>query len=68
MPYSRKNLVSVSKLCNDSYSISFNKTYVSIMKENEVVTCGTLMNNLYHIDCVVVQVNNVKKIIEKKIT
>ena len=58
---SRKNLVSISKLCNNSYSISFNKTYVSIMKENEVVTCGTSMNNLYHIDCVVIQVNNVKK-------
>ena len=49
MPDSRKNLVLVSKLCNDSYSISFNKSYVSIMKENEVVTCGTLMNNLYHL-------------------
>ena len=38
------------------------------MKENKVVTCGTLMNNLYHIDCVVIQVNNVKKkkVIEKK--
>ena len=66
MPDFRKNLVLVSKLCNDSYSISFNKTYVSIMKENEVVTCGTLMNNLYHINCVVIQVNNVEKIIEKK--
>ena len=51
---SRKNLVSVSKLCNDSYSVSFNKTFVSIMKENKVVTCVTLMNNLYHIDCVVI--------------
>ena len=30
---SRNNLISVSKLCNDSYSVSFNKTYVSIMKE-----------------------------------
>ena len=66
MSNSRKNLVSVSKLCNDSYSVSFNKTYVSIMKENEIATCGTLMNNLYHIDCVVIQVNNVEKIIEKK--
>ena len=47
-------------------SVSFNKTYVSIMKVNEVVTCGTLMNNLYHIDCVVIQVNNVKKIIKRK--
>ena len=57
----RKNLVSVSKLCNDSYSVSFNKNYVSIMKKNEVVIWGTLMNNLYHIDCVVIQVNNVEK-------
>ena len=63
---SRKNLVSSSKLCNDSYSISFNKTYVSIMKENEVVTCVTLMNNLYHIDYVVIQVNNVKKSLKRK--
>ena len=55
VPDSRNNLISVSKLCNDSYSISFNKTYVSIMKENEVVTCGTLVNNLYHIDCVDVE-------------
>ena len=61
VPYSRKNLISVSKLCNDSYSVSFKKTYVSIMKENEVVTCSTLMNNLYHIDCVVIQVDNVEK-------
>ena len=61
MPDSRKNLVSVSKLCNDSYSFSFNNTYVSIMKENEVITCGTLMNTLYYIDCVVIQVNNVEK-------
>ena len=30
---SRKNLVSVSKLCNDSYSISFNKTFVSIKRK-----------------------------------
>ena len=66
MPDSRKNLVLVSKVCNDSYLVSFNKTYVSIMKENEVVTCSTLMNNPYHIDCVVIQVNNVEKIIEKK--
>ena len=66
MPDSRKNLVSAFKLCNDSYSVSYNKTYVSIMKENEVVTCGTLMNNLYQIDCVVIKVNNVEKIIEKK--
>ena len=58
---SRKKLVSVSKLSNDSYSVSFNKTYVSIIKENEVVTCGILMNNLFHIDCVVIQVNNVEK-------
>ena len=36
------------------------------MKENEVVTCGILMNNLYHIDCVVIQVNNVKKKTLKK--
>ena len=62
----RKNLISVSKSCNDSYSISFNKTYVSIMKENEVVTCGTLVNNLYHIDCVVIQVDNVEKSLKRK--
>ena len=67
MSDSKTNLVSISKLCKDSYLVSFNKTYVSIMKENEVVTCGTLMNNLYHIDCVVNQVNNMEKIIEKKI-
>ena len=58
---SRKNLIPLSKLCNDNYSISFNKTFVSIMKENEVVTCDTLMIDLY-----VIQVNNVKKIIEKE--
>ena len=66
MPDYRNNLVSIFKLCNDSYSVSFNKTFVSIMKENEVVTCGTLMNNLYHIDCVVIQVNNVKKSLKRK--
>ena len=63
---SRNNLISVSKLCNDIYSVSFNKTYVSIMKENEVVTCGTLVNNLYHIDCVVIQVDNVEKSLKRK--
>ena len=63
---SRKNLVLVSKLCNESYSISFNKTFVSIMKENKVVTCGILMNNLYHIDCVVIQVDNMKKSLKRK--
>ena len=47
MLVSIKNLVLVSKLCNDSYSVSFNKTFISVMKENEVVTFGTLMNNLY---------------------
>ena len=66
VPNSIKNLISISKLCNDSYSDSFNKTYVSIMKENEVVTCGTLMNNLYHIDCVVIQVDNVEKTLKRK--
>ena len=66
VPDSRKNLISVSKLCNNSYSVSFNKTYVSIMKENEVVTCGTLMNNLYHIDCVVIQVDNVEHSLKRK--
>ena len=63
---SRKKLVSVFKLFNDNFLVYFNKTFVFIMKENEVVRCGTLMNNLYHIDCVVIEVNNVKKIIEKK--
>ena len=57
---------SVSKLCNDSYLVSFNKTSISIMKENEVVTFGTLMNNRYHIDCVVVQVDNVEKSLKIK--
>ena len=66
VPNSRNNLILVSKLCNDSYSVSFNKTYVSIMKENEIVTCGTLVNNLYHIDCVVIQVDNVEKSLKKK--
>ena len=66
MQGSRKNLILVSKLCNDSYSASFNKTYVSIMKENEVVTSGTLMNNLYHINCVVIQVDNVEKSLKRK--
>ena len=64
--YSRKNLILVSKLCNDSYLFSFNKTYVYIIKENEVVTCGTLMNNLYHIDCVVIQVDNMEKSLKRK--
>ena len=66
MPDFRKNLVLVSKLCNDIYSFSFNKTFVSIMKEHEVVTCGTLMNNLYHIDCVMIQVVNVEKSLKRK--
>ena len=68
VPDSRKNLISISKLCNDSYSVSFNKTYVSIMKENEVVTCGTLVNNLYHFDCVVIQIDNVEKSLKRKET
>ena len=62
MTYFKKNLVLVSKLCNDSYSVSF----ISIMKENEVVTFGTLMSNLYHIDCVVIQVDNVEKSLKRK--
>ena len=66
MPDSRKNLISVSTLCNNNYLVSFNKTYVSIMKENDVVRCGTLVNNLYHIDCVVIQVNNVEKSLKRK--
>ena len=66
MPNSRKNLVLVLKLCKDIYLVSFNKTFISIMKENEVVTCGTLMNNLYHIDCVMIQVDNVKKSLKRK--
>ena len=66
VPDFRKNLISVSKLCNDSYLVSFNKTYVSIMKENEVVTCGTLVKNLYHIDCVVIQVDNIEKSLKRK--
>ena len=66
VPDSRKNLISVSKLCNDSYLVYFNNTYVSIMKENKVVTCDTLVNNLYHIDCVVIQVDNVEKSLKRK--
>ena len=66
VPDSRNNLISVSKLCNDSYSVSFNKNHAYIMKENEVVTCGTLVNNLYHIHCVVIQVDNVEKSLKKK--
>ena len=67
MSDSRKNLISVSKLCNDSYSVSFNKNFVSIKKENEVVICGTLMNNIYHIDYVVIEVDNVEKSLKKKV-
>ena len=66
MPDSRNNLISYSKLCNDIYLVPFNKTYVSIMKENEIVTCDTLMNNLYHIDCAMIQVDNVKKSLKGK--
>ena len=63
---SRKNLVLISKFCNNNYLVSFNKTYVSIMKENEVVKCGTLMNNLYHIDCIVIQVDDMEKPLKRK--
>ena len=66
MPDSIKNLISFSKLCNDSYSVYFNKTYICIMKDNEVVTCAILVNNLYHIDCVVIQVDNMKKSLKRK--
>ena len=66
MPDYRKNLVLVYKLCNDSYSVSFNKAFIYIMKENEVVTVGTSMNNLYHIDYVVIQVDSVEKSLKKK--
>ena len=66
MSNSRKNLVLVSKLYNDSYSVSFNKTFIYIMNENEVVTFGILMNTLYHIDCVVIQVDNVEKSLKRK--
>ena len=38
------------------------------MKENEVVTCGTLMNNLYHIDCVVIKVDNVEKSLKRLVS
>ena len=34
---SRKNLVLVSKLCNDNYSFYFNKTFISIMKEKKLL-------------------------------
>ena len=37
VPDSIKNLVLVSKLCNDNYSVSFNKTFIYTMKENEVL-------------------------------
>ena len=66
MPDSIKNLVLVSKLCNHNYSVSYNKNFVSIMKENKVVTCGTMMNNLYHIDFVVIQDDNVEKSLKRK--
>ena len=36
------------------------------MKEKEVVTFGTLMNNLYHVDCDVIQVDNVEKSLKRK--
>ena len=36
------------------------------MKENKVVTFGTLMNNLYHIDCVAIQVDYVEKSLKRK--
>ena len=66
MQDSRKNLVFISKLYTDNYSISFNKNFISIMKENEIVTFGTLMNNLYHIDCIVNQVDDVEKSLKRK--
>ena len=66
MQDSRKNLILVSKLYNDNYSVSFNKTFISIIKENEIVTFGTLMNNLYHIDCVVNQVDDVEKSLKRQ--
>ena len=34
---SRKNLILVSKLCHDCYSVSFNKKYVSIMKKMKLL-------------------------------
>ena len=67
MSNSIKNLVLVSKLCNDNYLVSFNKTFVSIIKKNEVVTCSVLMNNLYHVDCVVIEVDNMEKQLKKKV-
>ena len=42
------------------------KLFISIMKENEVVTFDILMNNLYHNDYVVNQVDNVEKSLKKK--
>ena len=36
------------------------------MKENEVVRCDTLMNTLYHINCVVIEINYVKISLKRK--
>ena len=50
VPSFRKNLISVSKLYNDGYSVIFNDNVV-IMRNNSYICSGTLVNNLYTLTC-----------------
>ncbi|XP_077232489.1 uncharacterized protein LOC143869816 [Tasmannia lanceolata] len=50
VPSIRRNLISISKLISDGYSVNFNKNSVFIKKENYIIVEGTCSNGLYLIN------------------
>ena len=50
VPSVRRNLILVSGLSYNGYSFIFNKDYIFVKYENDVICCGSLVDNLYLLD------------------
>ena len=50
VPSVRRNLISVSSLTCNKFSAVFNKNFVSIKYDVDVICCGMLVDNLYMLE------------------
>ena len=50
VPSVRRNLILVSSLACNEFSALFNKNSIFVKYNNDVIYCGTLVDNLYLVD------------------
>ena len=67
IPSVRRNLISVSSLACNGFSAIFNKNFISIKYDVDVICCGMLVDNLYMLEPItLMQINSYESNLKRK--